>query len=54
MWNWFTDKFTTFIAYLCLPVTYPIYLYQTRKMDKEYEKRKMERERINKKINLRK
>lgn len=54
MWNWIIDKFTTFIAYLCLPITYPMYIYQMRNMNKRIEMDRKNREKINRRVNLRK
>tara|TARA_B100002019_G_scaffold9148_1_gene7220 strand:- start:3047 stop:3211 length:165 start_codon:yes stop_codon:yes gene_type:complete len=54
MWDRFIDKLATFIGYLCLPITYPIYLYQMKQLDKKYEERRKERELIDKRNKLRK
>lgn len=54
MWNKFTDKLATFLGYLCLPITYPIYLYQMKELDRKYKKRQRETELINERNKLRK
>lgn len=52
-WNWILDKTLTIIAYALVPITYPIHLYQMRKLDKKLEEERKELERIKEKNKLR-
>lgn len=40
------DKLIVFLQYALLPITYPIYLIQMRKLDKRIEAERAERKRI--------
>ena len=46
MWDSYTilDKLATIIAYILLPITYPIYLYNDRKHTKKVLRERKERE----------
>ena len=52
-WNWILDKTLIIIAYALVPITYPIHLYQMRKLDKKLEEERKELERIKEKNKLR-
>lgn len=55
MWDKYTttDKLATLIAYLVLPVTYPIHCYNERKYRKKLALEKQEQEKIRQKNLLR-
>tara|TARA_B100002019_G_C20972091_1_gene451616 strand:- start:113 stop:292 length:180 start_codon:yes stop_codon:yes gene_type:complete len=52
-WNWILNKTLTIIAYALSPITYPIHLYQMRKLDKKLEDERRELERIKERNKLR-
>ena len=49
MWNKFWDKTTTIIAYMCLPITLPLYLWGERKRTKQNKLEREQFERLNRK-----
>tara|TARA_B100001057_G_C22381480_1_gene768563 strand:+ start:132 stop:293 length:162 start_codon:yes stop_codon:yes gene_type:complete len=53
VWNKITDKTFKVIAYALLPITYPVHVYQMKKIDKKLEQEKIELEKIRKKNLLR-
>lgn len=53
MWDRIADKIILLIAYALSPITYPIHLYQMRKLDKKLENERKELERIRERNKLR-
>jgi hypothetical protein len=52
-WNTLCDKVILIIAYALTPITYPIHLYQMRKLDKKLEEERKELEPIKERNKLR-
>jgi hypothetical protein len=50
VWNKFWDKTTTIIAYMFLPITYPVMLWQEYKSTKKIRKAHQEMERFKHRI----
>lgn len=46
MFDYIIDKIGWMIAYICLPITYPIYFFKIKALDKKVAKERKEREKI--------
>ena len=53
MWDKINDTTIKIIAYTLLPITYPIHVYQMKKLDEKIKKEFIEREQIKQKNLLR-
>jgi hypothetical protein len=46
VFDYIIDKIGWMIAYICLPITYPIYFFKIKALDKKVAKERKEREKI--------